>query len=151
MKNKSGQLEHMTKTLQSVFNTVNPFPDTGIQGDIVELNNVLRQPDVITDAARVLAKIPRLISIPHYSQTNDVCKDTNISQYSIYKINHTFVDENSLKQIAIDAKLSGLLKSANIARMIQTATLETYENPDRPVLVKISNHTYFIAPVVKNY
>ena len=153
--NKMGWQEsdnQLFKRHESVIVRQNPHGRTIFDDKELErFDIILHDSELKTDASAVIGKVPRNVIVRGYSKTDNITKADNIDQYKVYQINNMYVGEYNLKEVAIDAKLNGLLKNSKINTLLEQAKFETSEQSDRPVLIKLDNMTYLIAPIVRNY
>jgi hypothetical protein len=146
--------------MNSIITEKNPHAKEYIN-DLSIFDHILHDPALLLDPAHVIGKIDKQINLADYTVTNikekteksvkywDSKKKKNM-QNLVYNFGHSVLFEGNILEVAIDAKLSGLIKNAKIDTLLNSAEIMTSDKIDKPVIFKLGSTCYFIAPVVFN-
>lgn len=140
----------MAKKLVSVFVKSNPHGRTG-KAEIKAFNDALCHEKLFLTRDQTMGKIDLPVDIKDMKKIVGSPSVSKKSDYgnTLYAIGNMFVQEAMLKDLAVDAKLSGLIRAPTLKALFGRAEFFVSEHPDKPAIVKLGAVTYFMAPYVE--
>lgn len=151
--------ENMTKQFGVTGSPVdkeNPYGDT-----LHKLETINTFHDFRTDArtrldsehvvAKLIGDIPIIVGYSENSRlhSTDLVMPNNGKDVDVWEIGSSRYLEPYLQKVATDAKMNGLINDNKIRTLINNSTIYYYEQY-KPLMIKIKDYTYMIAPADGN-